>query len=289
VIACLVAAALWACAVALFRKPIERLGPAPVNLAKCSLAAVGFWAWVFLAGHDFGESSATGLSLIALSGVVGMSVGDLLLFLAVREGGVQRALVVFNTSPLIAALGGLLVYGELPPLAGWVGIATILLGVTAVETDPTRIGRDAPRGRRGETIALLAALGAATGQALGIVMTRGPIQTMPLISASALRLTAASIALAGVLALTPGGRGQLGRLVPREWARLAFPTVIGTLLAVTFMMKGIREVPTGVSAALLATSPVFALPVARFVLREALGFRSALGTLLVVVGVALLS
>lgn len=286
---CLIAAALWAVAVSLFRPAIDAIGPMRVNLAKCAIAAVAFWIWVALTNPGFGEGGATEWTLLAASGLVGMSIGDVLLFLAVREGGVQRALVLFNTSPILAALLAMPVYGEMLPLHAWFGIAAIVAGVTAVETDPVRRSIARPLGARSAGwVVVCAGLGAAAGQALGIVMTRGPLQVVPVLPASAVRLTTAAVGLALISSIwvrpTSSGEG----LTPRWWLRLTLPTTIGTVVAVYFMMLGIREVPAGISATLLATPPLFALPISRFVLREPLGVRSVAGTILAVGGVGLL-
>lgn len=287
-ISCLVAAALWALAVSIFKGSIQRMGPGIVNLGKCALAALAFWIWAAFLDWSPEAGTPWQWGAIALSGVIGMAVGDLLLFVAVREGGVQRALVIFNTSPILAALAAMPIYDEHPTLAGWGGIGLILAGVTMVETDPRRRVSTSGMDRGRPVMALFAGLGAAAGQAAGIVMTRGPLQEIPLVPASALRLSAAALALVVIFVLTARGRAALAGSTWRDWRGLALPTTIGTILAVYFMMRGIREVPAGVSAALLATSPIFALPISRFVLGESLGVRSVLGTMLVVAGVALL-
>ena len=262
-ISCLVAAALWALAVSIFKGSIQRMGPGVVNLGKCSLAAMAFWIWAAFLEWSPEAGTPWQWGAIALSGVIGMAVGDLLLFVAVREGGVQRALVIFNTSPILAALAAMPIYDEHPTLPGWSGIGLILVGVSLVETDPRR--RGAAQGIEGgrPLIALLAGLGAAGGQAAGIVMTRGPLQEIPLVPASALRLSAAALALVVIFLLTRKGRAALASPSWRDWRGLVLPTTIGTIVAVYFMMRGIREVPAGVSAALLATSPIFALPISR--------------------------
>lgn len=287
-IACLAAAALWAIAVSLFRRALDDLGPSAVNVGKCAFASLCFWVGVLVASAppDLGARAGT-WSIVALSGVIGMALGDTLLFVAVRDGGVQRALVLFNTSPVMAAVAAVAIYGETPSAAGWIGMAVTLAGVMLVETDPARPRPRAKTGAAWRTAA--AGLGAAACQAAGILMNRGPLQVIELVPASAVRLSAASLALLVVMLLTRDGRPALAALAhSRAWQRIVPPTLIGTVLAVYLMMRGIRDVPVATSAALLATTPVFALPIARFVLREPIGARSIVGTLLAVLGVALL-
>ncbi len=288
---CLAAAALWAVAVSLLRAPIRDLGASTVNLGKCLLAAAAFWLLVPLTGALPDGGSPAAWSWLALSGVVGMAAGDLCLFLAVRHGGVQRALVIFNSSPLLAALGAIPVYGEWPAAGTWSGMALVIAGITLVETDPRRGLRAGtlPERPARPLVVLLFGLGAAAGQAGGILMTRGPLQSVPLLPASAVRLSAAALALVVLLPLVTRGRLGLARLTPRALGRIALPTLIGTVIAVLFMMRGIRDVPAVISSSLLATTPIFSLPIARFVLGESMGPRSVAGTLLAVAGIVVMA
>ena len=287
-LSCLIAAALWAVSLSLYRRPIRDLGPAEVNLFKCAAAVAAYWVWILAVGPRAGLGGAGDWASLAASGVVGFTIGDLLLFVSVREGGVQRALVLFNTSPLMTALLAIVVLGEIPPPRRWLGMGLVLAGVFLVETDPVRVAAAALRPARARPwLATFAGLGAALGQSLGILLSRGPLQTVPVLPATAIRLSAAVVTLAPLVAFAPSGLGFRG-LAPRNWRRLLLPTILGTGIALLFSMRGIRDVPAGVAASLLATTPIFALPISRFVLDEPLGLRSVAGTMVAVGGVALL-
>ncbi len=287
-LSCLIAAALWAISLSLYRRPIRDLGPLPVNFFKCTAAVLlyGIYLAVFGVGGGFGRPGDR--ALLAASGVVGFTLGDLCLFISVREGGVQRALVLFNTSPLIATVLAIPFLGETPRGAVVAGIALVLVGVLMVETDPVRLAASnnhaAPRR---PWLATVAGLGAALGQALGILFSKGPLQTVAVLPATTIRLAAGVVTLAPLLAFAPGGQG-FANLAPRRWAPLILPTALGTVIALLFSMKGISEVPAGVASSLLATTPIFALPISVFMLRESIGPRSVAGTVLAVAGVFLL-
>ncbi len=296
---CLVAAALWAISISLFRPLIARFGPAPVNLFKCAFASLAYLAWLALAGRLPGmaalEPAAVGQ--LALSGFVGMAIGDSLLFSAVEAGGVQRALVVYNSAPLMTALLAWAAGGAVPSARVWLGMVLVVAGVGLVETDPARPGPSPGGAGSGATAAppgagalrwtVIAALGAALGQAVGLLLMQRPLQSVPIVEASFVRLAAAGAGVLLLLLFRRGGRTELARLGPRAWPGLALPSVIGTVIAVIFMMRGVRDLPPGIAAALLGTTPLFSLPISRFVLAEPVGVRSLAGTLLAVFGVAL--
>ena len=297
VTSCLVAAALWAISISLFRPLIARFGPAPVNFFKCAFASVAYFAWLALVGRLAGLAALDpgAIGQLALSGFVGMAIGDSLLFSAVEAGGVQRTLVIYNSAPLMTALLAWAAGGAIPSARVWLGMVLVVLGVGLVETDPARPG--AGRGHAGATAArpdaralrwtVIAALGAALGQATGLLLMQRPLQSVPIVEASLVRLAAAGAGVLLLLAFRRGGRTALARMRPRTWPALALPSVIGTVIAVIFMMQGVRDLPPGIAAALLGTTPLFSLPISRFVLAEPVGVRSLAGTSLAVLGVAL--
>jgi drug/metabolite transporter (DMT)-like permease len=173
----------------------------------------------------------------------------------------------------------------------------VVVGVGLVETDPARPrpsrggtgseGATAPPDARTLRWTVIAALGAALGQATGLLLMQRPLQSVPIVEASLVRLAAAGAGVLLLLAVRRGGPGELARMGPRAWPGLALPSVIGTVIAVIFMMQGVRDLPPGIAAALLGTTPLFSLPISRFVLAEPVGLRSLAGTSLAVAGVAL--
>lgn len=284
-LSCLIAAALWAISLSMYRRPIRDLGPLPVNFFKCAAAIVGYGIWLAIFGPGGGLGGPADWTSLALSGVVGFTLGDLCLFISVREGGVQRALVLFNTSPLMATLLAIPLLGETPRARVVFGIGLVLVGVLLVETDPVRRRDNNQRPAHYRPwLATTAGLAAAAGQALGILFSKGPLQTVSLLPATSIRLAAGVATMVPLLVFAPAGQG-FSKLSPQRWPRLLLPTILGTGIALLFSMHGIREVPAGVSSSLLATTPIFALPISLFVLRESIGPRSVAGTVLAVAGV----
>lgn len=284
---CLIAAALWALSLSLFRGPIRESGPAAINFFKCLFGASIYWIVIALFKGTSGFGQPRDLFSLALSGLLGFTFGDLMLFLSVREGGVQRALVLFNTSPLITSLLAIPLLGEIPKPRLWIGMFMVLGAVLLVITDPARRSPqdgDSKAPSRHPWLATLAGFGAALGQAGGILLSKGPLQRMPVLEVSAIRLSAAIVGLIPVLLFFPMGPG-LFSLKPARIPRLAAASVIGTAIALLFAAAGIRVLDAGISSALLATTPLFALPISVFFLKERIGFLGIAGTVLGVLGV----
>jgi drug/metabolite transporter (DMT)-like permease len=300
--ACLAAASLWAVAVGLFRRPIQKYGARSINLAKCLLAAALQGVTVWILGQTGALFAAPGRSLIfiAISGLVGLVLGDTALFAAVARIGAHRTLLLQTLAPVFTAVIALVWQGELLSLPQAAGGLLILtgIGVVVAPAKATREGQNgsAPASSRTAIVAGGVALGyvvgviAAFGQGAGVVLAKVGMLDLPVVAASFLRLGAAALGLLVLEAVT-GRLGTLRRLV-RDGACLtrAVPaTLLGTYLALFLMMAGVAYAPASVAAVLLGTSPVFSLFLEAAFNKNPITARGLVGTLLSVAGVAVLS
>jgi len=287
--ACLSAAFLWALSVALFRGAIDLHGARSVNLAKCLLAAVLQGLTVVALGQadSLWTAPTRGLALIAVSGLVGLTLGDTALFAAVARIGVHRTLLLQTLAPVFAALLATAWLAERIAALEASGALTVLAGVALVVAPAGRGASPAPaRQTGGIALAVLAAF----GQGTGVVLAKQGMSGVPVPAASFLRLGTAAAGLL-LLAASAGRLRRLSALVRDRvsMARVVPATLMGTYLALFLMMAGVALAPASVAAVLLATSPVFSLVLESAIERRLPPLRGAAGTLLAVAGVALLA
>lgn len=285
-LACLGAAFCWAISVALFRQPIAREGAVTVNFGKNAIAATLLGITAAALGQLSGLSATDPriLFFVVLSGLLGLTLGDSALFLAVDKLGPHRALLFQTLAPIFAAKISWLLTGELITLAQGAGVALVLAGVSIVV---------APG--RGETRQALAWAGvgwavvAAFGQGAGVALSKTAMATMPVFTASFLRQASAVAGLLVVLALQRRLRHAFGlftagaRLKP-----LLLPSVLSAYLGFALMMAGIASAPASVAAVLLAVTPVFSLFIDALFYQGKITWRGLLGTTVAVAGVAVL-
>jgi drug/metabolite transporter (DMT)-like permease len=287
-LACLSAALLWAMSIQLFREAIDRHGARAANLFKCVFAAALLAATVLATGswRAFSVTSPTDLILVAISGLLGLTLGDTALFSAVARLGAHRGLLLQTLAPVFATAIAIPL-GEHLGTAQWVGSGVVLAGVMIVlSRDDGRSGRPAVGG-----IAAGVALGvlSAFGQGPGVVVAKAGMAALPILPATLLRLAVGAGGLAAVGAVT----GTLGRAAAalrdrRGLPRLALASFFGTYLAMLLMMAGIAWAPASIAAVLLATPPVFGLVVESVLEHRLPSARGVLGTAIAIVGVALL-
>jgi len=211
--------------------------------------------------------SSRALLLFALSGVVGLTLGDAALFRAWVLIGPARGTLVMTTAPAWAAfLAALFLAERLPPL-GWLGMAVTVAGVALAVT-----GR-APGGPTGGTAGTrrevllglgLAALGA-LGQAGGVVLAKPALAEAPALSGTWVRMLTAALALW----LFTAGRCALRGSRPRWWNRALGDrrgllltlagTVVGPFLGVWLSLVATKHATVAVAATLMSITPVFVM------------------------------
>ena len=121
-VAALAAALCWTIASLLWRRLPTSLGAARLNLLK-NLLALSLLLPIALVSWRMPPPQT--LVLLAMSGVLGIALGDSLFFAALRRLGTRRALTIDAGGPGVTTLAGALLLGETPRADQIAGIALI--------------------------------------------------------------------------------------------------------------------------------------------------------------------
>lgn len=281
------------------QRAARQIGGAEANFWRICIATAFLAIWA----NFFGTKTAgEALPIFALSGLLGIGVGDSGYFQALTRLGARRTVLISQclTAPAAALiewlwLGTKLSWGQM------LFIAVILTGVALAMAPGEHLEIPRPMMREGVIFSLIAALGGA----LGAVLSR----------------KAYAVAFASGGAPDPGTTGYQrvlgGALVPavillvakwrsarahggifesktlhvsrEKWGRI-WPWVLGNGLAgqtlgVTAMQWALEKTPTGIVTAILAMTPVVLLPMTRMTDGEKIGIRSLAGAVVGVAGV----
>lgn len=289
-LAALATAACWTVSALAFTAAGKRVGSLNVNLIRLGLALV------FLAGYGWltrgqpwpGDASARTWGWLLLSGFVGFTLGDLCLFEAFVLLGARRATLLMTLAPLLTALIGWLALGEHLAVRAWLGILITVAGIWLVLAEK-RAATDAPQDTRQLRTGLWLGLGAAAGQAVGLVLSKQGMNGYDAFGATQIRVVAG---LAGFAALFAAQRRfrQLGPVL-REPAAMGWITLgalFGPFIGVGLALVAVQHIPTGIAATIIGLVPVFIIPPAVLLHGERVGWRALTGTVVAVAGVALL-
>ena len=285
--AALGAAFLWSLSTVVYGRFGKLLSPLVLNLIKGVIAIAFIALTLMLQTNLQPELPSTAVMWLLCSGAIGIGLGDTAYFAALNALGARRALLMESLAPPLAALLALLFLDEQLSVVAWVGIFLTPLGVAWVisERVPATEGVNL-QPWRGVIWALLAEL----AQASGAVISRGALANTvvdPLWS-GLLRIVAG----VGVLVILVAVRGPLGKQLqplrsPQLLLWITLAAFLGTYLAIWLQQVSLKYAPAGIAQALLATSPLFVLPIAAMMGDRVTG-RAVLGVLVAIGGVWLL-
>lgn len=284
----LLSALLWAVAVLAFERAGKRFTPWQLNVFKGVTSVLLFSLTALVIGlQPWREVTASDATRLALSGLIGITLGDTAYFAALQRLGTRRCLLLGILSPPLTALLGWLALHETLTLREGMGIALTLGGVAWVIAQ--KQADDTPR-----QVWLGIAYGtlAVGGQAVGALLTRSVFaahDVSPLTTAL-FRLGAATLALgAGSLLMRPGtSKPEVAFWRDKGVHMAAVGTLLGTYIAMITYMSALKYASSvGVVQTLLTTSQLWGLGLAA--LRgERLSTRAIVGAFVGLAGVALL-
>ncbi|MBK8618349.1 MAG: DMT family transporter [Anaerolineales bacterium] len=225
---------------------------------------------------------------LSLSGVIGLALGDVFFFQSLISVGTRLGSLLLSLAPIFASLIAWIFFGEtLTPLQ-ITGVVIALTGIGWVVMSHEEPA-DTPHGhtRRGVLFGVLAGL----GQAVGFVLSKqGMMGDFSPFQGNAIRMLAAAIFIWGWAIL----QGQAGSTItevrrqPQAIKLLAIGALVGPVLGVTASLLAVQHAEVGVASTLMALPPVIVLPISYFVFKEKIGWQAIAGTLLAIVGVAVL-
>jgi drug/metabolite transporter (DMT)-like permease len=228
---------------------------------------------------------------LGLSGIVGLVIGDALLFEAFIRVGPRLSMLMMSLAPILSTLLAWLFLGErLTPLQ-LLAIFITVFGIAWVVQDRNGQAKEDRAGRRMALSGLLLGLGAAAGQAVGLVLAKeGLAGDFSALSGTFMRMLAAATVLWAITLLRRQASTTLQKLSSQPGAALWIlgGSFTGPFLGVTLSLVAVQRTEVGIASTLMALPPVILLPVGYFVFKERFGWPAVLGTLVALAGVGML-
>ena len=285
-------ALLLSCSSTFFTLASRRIGALTLNRLRLVFAVL----WL-LAAH-----AVLGLALpfqagkerwfwLGLSGIFGLVLGDAFLFQAMIWIGARLTMLMMALAPALAAILAWIFRGD--ALSGWqvLGMLLTLAGIGWVIQERNGRSQASPADQRQYWRGILYGLGAAIGQAGGLVLAKpGLAGGFPAPSATLIRMFTAGTVLWGYALLRGQARQSLQKIAaqpPAFWQTLV-GAFFGPFLGVTLSLFAIQRTEVGVASTLGSLTPIFLLPIGYFFFKERFGWPAVVGTLLAMAGVALL-
>ncbi len=288
-LAALATALCWMISSLFFEVASKRVGSLVVNMLRLCLAFVFLSVYGLIVRRMPFPIDATAHAWfwLSLSGLAGFVLGDTCLFKAYTVIGARVSMLIMATAPLLTALIGWLVMGEtLTPMTA-LGMALTVGGIMLVvlERNPHENHFKlsyAPLG-------LLFAFGGATGQAIGLVLSKYGMGSYDAVAATQVRQVA-GIAGIAVVSLLFKTLGRVGPAVQdrRTMQPLLIASFFGPSVGVSLSLLAVQHTSAAIASTLMAIVPILIIPPAIFLFKEKVTFKEALGALVAVAGVVVL-
>jgi drug/metabolite transporter (DMT)-like permease len=290
-LAALGAATMWSLSSLFFTTGSRRIGSMVVNRVRLALAVlfVGT-AHLLLFGTPFPAGAEPYRILwLALSGVIGLVIGDSLLFQSYVLIGPRLGVLMLSLAPIFSTLLAWTLLGERLSVTEMAAIAVALGGVAWVVLEHGRGGEAHPLSRASYVRGILFGAGAGFCQAAGLVTAkRGLAGDFPALSGVMVRMTVAMTVMWLLAAFRREIRQTIrAPLSDRIAARAVLGgTLLGPFVGVWLSLIAVQSARVAIASTLMAMTPVISLPVVHWFYHERVSRRAVAGTLIAMAGVA---
>lgn len=290
-LAALGTASCWAMASMVFALAGRRIGAFNLNKLRIPLAVILLGGMLLITGQivSWRELSVPGYAWLALSGIIGLVLGDSAYFHALVVVGPRRASLLMSSSPIMAALIAWPFLGEKLGAVAWLGIIISVSGIAWVNAE--RIPDANNVKQRLDPVGILLGLGGAAGQAIGLVIAKHVLidNDIPPLFATFVRMAAATV----VIWIWAIGHRQVRSTLTlmrdrRSATIVSLGAILGPFLGVWLSLVAVKHIEAGVAATIMAFFPVLILPVVVLVDKERVSYRAVLGAFVTVGGIAML-
>ena len=277
IIAALGSAASWAFATVLFERLGKTIPAAGMTFFK-GLFSLIFMVALILCTGGFDPVSLHDFLFLALSGIIGISIGDTLFFRSLQDLGAKVQVLYFMLGQVVTMLLSFLLLGEILSIEEYIGATILLMGIMIVT-----IGKqeDHPNKMRG----ILGGFASILCFSLSSIMVKVSIVDVGVPTATFWRMffSTLSILLIGftakrfVIWYTP-----LKQV--KTFSLFMLNVVVITYGGFLLSMMAIKHITVSLASVLSATEPVFVLIFAYLVNHDRATKRELIGAVITIAG-----
>ncbi|WP_413285323.1 DMT family transporter [Vibrio sp. MA40-2] len=286
----LAAAFLWAISSVISVTPARHLGAFAYSRWRMGCTAAILTTMAFISG-GWPSVSSEHITPMALSGLIGIFIGDTALFACMNRMGPRQAGLLFACHAVFSTILGYFLFSETMTSLEFFGSSLVFCGVlTAIFFGKKKQGQhdwEAIKGNLwfGLSLGLLAAL----CQALGGIIAKPVMQTsIDPIAASAIRMITAFIAHLLFRATGSKIAKPIKAINLTIFSITALNGFLAMAVGMTLILYALREGNVGMVALLSSTTPIMILPILWLYLKQRPNRYAWIGALIAVVGTGIL-
>lgn len=283
----LACALTWAMAVVLLKRTVDKIHPFALNLFRVSFTFPLLVVTFLLAGYPLlPRVSPEDYLRLALSSILGIAVADTLFHQSLKIVGAGIVAIIDTLyAPAVVFFASVLLQERIlwNDYAGLALVSSALLLTSTLEPPKARSRLQLVEG-------IVVGLLAIVFLSLGIVIAKPALNRLPVLWAAAFRQGVAAVVLLASAAASPRRKEFFGVWRPSAaWKVMVPATLLGSYLALTLWIAGMKYTLASIAAILGQSSTLFILIFSVLFLHERFTPRKAIAATLALAGVLLVT
>lgn len=291
--AALLTAFFWTITALAFTGAGKRIGSLSVNLWRLIIGIIFLCCFSYIRFSSFfpHDIDLRGWLWLALSGFVGVFLGDLFLFKAFTIIGPRIALLLMSIAPALAAFISWLALNEKLEILDFIGMGVTTVGIAIViltrhqNNNSEKSKFKLRHNVKGIIFAVLGAIGQATGlviSKIGLQSTSNPF------FATQIRLFAGALGFILLITWLKRWNSVFSSLNNyKAMGILSIGAFFGPFLGISFSLLAIQYANPGIVQTITSITPVLIIPFSVWFFKEKITFREILGAVIAVGGITL--
>jgi drug/metabolite transporter (DMT)-like permease len=279
---------LWSGTSLAFASAARRVGSLQLNIDRLILAFIFLFATILIFNIDVTLSS-TQIIALAVSGIIGLVIGDTFLFAAYNHIGPRLSMLMMALAPAMSAVLAYIFLGE--TLSSWavLGMVVTLGGLALVVSERKEVPSSEYKvSKLGYFYAFMGAL----GQAAGLLFAKAAFDEGDIngFTATFIRIFTSVIIIVPLSLVFRRYKNPV-KIYQSDRKALTLTlagTIMGPYLGITFSLIAVANTKVGIASTLMSLMPVIMLPMLKYIYKEKLSLRAVTGAVLAVAGVAVL-
>ncbi|MDD4990935.1 MAG: DMT family transporter [Paludibacter sp.] len=273
----------WTMSALFFEKAGHKIGSLSVNFIRL-LFAIGFLGiTTFFTRGLFFPTDATGYQWfwLGLSGFIGFFLGDMLLFQSYMVIGSRTAALIMSLAPMLTAVIGWFFLDEILMPKSIIAIIVSVSGII-IAISNRKMKLNIPfKG-------FLLAFGGATGQAVGLILSKKGMGHYDPVAATQIRALFGILSF-GILITALGRWNKLGQAFTHKSAikSVTVGSFFGPFVGVALGLFAIQQTKTGIASTLMGLVPIFIILPSSIMFKEKIKPQQVIGAVVSIIGASL--
>ena len=288
-LAAILTAVCWSFNSVVFSKAGNRVGSKTVNHIRLWIATIALATiHLIIFGFPFPlPIEDWRFFYLALSGIIGLIIGDGLLFESFVLIGPRISMLLMLLTPIFGSIMAWIAIGE---KLQWVEIAGIVITVAGIGLVISERGEHREGGSKKYALGILLGAGGAAGQAGGLLFSKmGMAGGFSAVSASLVRISVSALILGAIFLVRGLIPSEIKKMKDKKaFVQILSGSLVGPVLGIVLSLVAIANTHIGVASTLMSLAPIILIPVSKIFFKEKITIQAVTGTLIATAGAAML-